>query len=175
MVKKLLYIFLICAAISALPVFAENTGNGNGDFDSQSTPPEISDGMNVSPDRQQEETPAPTDGFRFSPDGGNNQQNFPTSENGTGSQGKRENGPGQNGGFSPEGFGQQGGFDRGGFQPGGFFGEQGGMPGSQATDTAVQQTKGIKDYLKEYSTAITAMILLAFAFIFVIFYKRKRY
>lgn len=50
---------------------------------------------------------------------------------------------------------------------------------SDAEDTAQKQetavTSDIISFAKTYSTPITALILLAFAFVFVLVYKRKRY
>lgn len=62
-------------------------------------------------------------------------------------------------------------------QRGGMGGGMGGMQGNtqktENTETASQS--GILDFIKTYSTPITAVILLALAFVFVIFYKRKTY
>lgn len=83
--------------------------------------------------------------------------------------------PGGENGEMPEGFpaGMQGGFP-GGMQ-GGF---PGGMMGGQNAEETLSQgetQKSAWDFIREYATPIISVILLAFAFIFVIFYKRKRY
>ena len=61
-------------------------------------------------------------------------------------------------------------------------GEYGGaMDGSMQVSTGNENTEteksalSVTDFIKTYSTPITSVILLIFAFIFVIFYKRKRY
>ncbi len=57
-------------------------------------------------------------------------------------------------------------------------GDQGGMNNGESpqnTDAAGKAADGIVTFLKTYSTPITAVILLVFAFAFVIFYKRKQY
>lgn len=66
-------------------------------------------------------------------------------------------------------------------QSGGMNGGMDGMNGGMREDT--QNTEngetasqdGILDLIKIYSTPITAVILLALAFVFVLFYKRKTY
>lgn len=60
---------------------------------------------------------------------------------------------------------------------GGMGGMNGGMPGNtQNTENAETVSQGgILDFIKTYSTPITSVILLALAFVFVIFYKRKTY
>lgn len=42
-------------------------------------------------------------------------------------------------------------------------------------NTQAEQEKGFIGFVKEYSTPLTSVILLIFAYIFVIFYKRKHY
>ncbi len=62
----------------------------------------------------------------------------------------------------------------GGQMPGGFDG----FPDNRQNlnqDTNVQQPQGFTGFVKTYSTPITSVILLAFAFVFVIFYRRKNY
>ena len=58
-------------------------------------------------------------------------------------------------------------------------GFRGGMTGNNQNefinDNQGKASGGISDFLKEYSTPVTAIILLILAFIFVIFYKRKNY
>ena len=56
----------------------------------------------------------------------------------------------------------------------------GGMPGQMNGEAMQESTAGQTDtsflgFVKTYSTPITAMVLLALAFVFVICYKRKRY
>ena len=183
MIKKLLCFFLAFALVSTLTVLAENPEGSASEYTFQISTDEAADiNTDVNTESQPHEAPATGEGFHQNRPDGSKPPEMPTTENG-GAQGKRKNGPGQDVMFSPDDFGQgmppsgfqQGEFDRGGFQPGGFFGEQGGMREKQGTDIVTQQTKGIMDYLTEYSTAITAMVLLALAFVFVIFYKRKHY
>ncbi|MBR2886308.1 MAG: hypothetical protein IKB93_16205, partial [Clostridia bacterium] len=62
-----------------------------------------------------------------------------------------------------------------GRMPGGM---QGGFPGNKQNNN--QQTKDVEPitfwgFVKTYSTPIASVILLALAFIFVIFYRRKNY
>ncbi len=64
--------------------------------------------------------------------------------------------------FPQRGQGMQGGF-------------QGQMNGDMQQATAQNQSKSFTDILKEYSTPVISVILLALAFLFVIFYKRKNY
>lgn len=62
----------------------------------------------------------------------------------------------------------------GGQMPGGM----GGFPGNVQNfngQTQEEQPKGFLGFVKTYSTPITSVILLALAFIFVIFYRRKNY
>ena len=54
---------------------------------------------------------------------------------------------------------------------GGFFGNMQNFNGQ----TQEEQPKGFLGFVKTYSTPITSVILLGFAFVFVIFYKRKNY
>lgn len=72
------------------------------------------------------------------------------------------------------------------YQRGGMNGDMGGQGGmnngmreenTQNTEAAGEtgSTGGIAAFLKTYNTPITAVILLIFAFVFVIFYKRKRF
>ncbi len=62
----------------------------------------------------------------------------------------------------------------GGQVPGGM----GGFPGNMQNfngQTQEEQPKGFLGFAKTYSTPITSVVLLGFAFIFVIFYRRKNY
>lgn len=60
---------------------------------------------------------------------------------------------------------------RGGFGGGMIMGET-----QETEDMTIQsESTGIIGFMKEYSTPIISVILLAFAFVFVIFYKRRNY
>lgn len=61
----------------------------------------------------------------------------------------------------------------GGQRPGGMGGFSGNMQSGQNNES-VQQT-GFAGFVKTYATPLTAVVLLFFAYIFVIFYKRKKY
>ena len=62
----------------------------------------------------------------------------------------------------------------GGRMPEGMGGFPGDMQDSSQNAPTVQQT-GFIGFVKTYSTPITSVVLLIFAFIFVIFYRRKNY
>lgn len=68
-----------------------------------------------------------------------------------------------------------------GDMPGNMVGQEngfGGMPSDMQANEAVAETDtsgGIVGFLKTYSTPITSVILLALAFVFVLFYKKKQY
>ena len=59
------------------------------------------------------------------------------------------------------------------------FGDMEGFPGDMPDfggwTTQEEQPMSFMSFLKTYSTPVTSIILLIFAFIFVIFYKRKNY
>lgn len=85
-------------------------------------------------------------------------------------QGENDQAPGENS-QAPQFPG--GNFENGAPQGGGApFGERR-MDENEAQ--TVQTEKSIKDIIKEYSTPITSVAVLILAYIFVIFYKRKKY
>ena len=63
-------------------------------------------------------------------------------------------------------------FGQEGFRPGNFSGD---IWGGQSTDISNEQNAGFAAFLKEYMTPAISLVLLAFSFVFVIFYKRKNY
>ena len=69
----------------------------------------------------------------------------------------------------PEGFSPPMGGD------GNFRGGMGGFPGEMKNNSQNAEQKDFLGFVKTYSTPITSVVLLAFAYLFVIFYKRKHY
>lgn len=63
-------------------------------------------------------------------------------------------------------------FGQGGFHPGGFSGDRMNMQNNPGMNS---ESFGFTAFLKEYTTPVISIILLALAFVFVIFYKRKNY
>lgn len=74
---------------------------------------------------------------------------------------------------------QFGGFGNSGNSPeNGFFGNRGGFSGNMQNGTqngTQPEAQGFAGFVKEYSTPIASVILLAIAYAFVLLYKRKHY
>ena len=94
-------------------------------------------------------------------------QNESSAENNTEEQPQNQEGAPQNN------WGPPGGMQFDGKMPGG----RGDFPGNMQNQKQPEEEtpKGFSGFIKTYSTPIASVILLMFAFIFVIFYKRKRY
>ena len=152
MIKKAVFIFF-CVIIFSISVFAEQNNNDTMQYDPRQ----------LSSDFETINEAAGTDNeARIS--GQNNEIQIPDF---SGERPSRENMPQGGWNMIPE--------QNGGIPAGDFRGNRGDMPNFQNPTSQVNQDKSFIDILKEYFTPILSLILLAFAFLFVIFYKRKKY
>jgi len=190
MLKKITPIVLSLCLILGISVTAENTsGNENipstssersmrGDFDPSRMPqgnfdPSRMPQGNFNPSNMPEGFTSPEGDFTppQSNESSNTETNVtPTNEN----EDVTEDNPQtfENGNESDKM--QNGNSPFGGQMPGGMGGFPGNMQNAQNVATEEQST-GLWGFVKTYSTPITSVVLLALAFVFVLFYKRKNY
>ena len=145
MLKKIIPIVLTLCLIFGVSVMAENTNPVN-----DGAVPEIS-----------EQTPQNKEEL---PQGSGDNMEIPPM------------GDMQNGGMPPNM--QNGGMSREGMNNGQMPGGMGEFPGNMQNfngQTQEEEPMTFSGFVKTNSTPITSVILLAFAFVFVIFYRRKNY
>ena len=164
MLKKIISTIILLCLVFGINVTAENTNN-------QPVPEASVQSAQVSDEHSQDNgtPPAPS---QNSGEFTTSQSNVPPQNNdaNTGNQ----TSPPSNGNISPEN--SQAPVNNENFRgqmPGGMGGFPGNMQNTQNTE--VQQPTGFLGFVKTYSTPITSVFLLIFAYIFVIFYKRKNY
>ena len=190
MQKKIISFLLCLCLFFSISAMAENETTGDTNTSPAQTPAErgnrppgfsgnMPEGM-TPPSMQDGERPqwgsgefTPPDGFT-PPENTENisseeaTQNESSAETNTEEQPQNQNGAPESNNWGPPGNMQ---FD--GRMPG----ERGGFPGNMQNQQQPEEEKpkGFSGFVKTYSTPIASGILLLFAFIFVIFYKRKRY
>ena len=189
MLKKVIPLVLVLCLIFSISVMAENTTNTEdvppvsgempqGGMPDRGTPPSMPRGER--PQGNFDPSQMPQGGFDpsqmpeggFTPPTGNNDGEMPQGapDVSEGAQTNEGNEPAQEDGAKSEwGNGQFG-----GRMPGGM----GGFPGDMQNlkqQSAEEKPVGFWGFVKTYSTPIISVALLALAFIFVIFYRRKNY
>lgn len=164
MQKKFFSVCLVLCLLTGITVSAEN--------DDFSNPPEMPRQQgenrnrpeNMPDDFRQNDMSDMENREKNGPPGDNRRQN-PPEEPGNTNNGSNENQNESNTDFSEDNNNKMPNND--GMPP--EIREHGEMQGE------TQQVSGFSSFLKNYSTPITAVVVLLFAYVFVIFYKRKHY
>lgn len=151
MIKKIIPVILSLCLVLSISVYAENAQQSD-----DTNAPAVSEQM-------------PTDGARqgggmggMRPSGGNfgnGERPTPPGMGNNNEQGENQQPSGQNNSW------------QGGNQPSG----QNNWPGNFSQNTATAEPMSLLGFVSEYQTPIISLVLLALAFVFVKFYKRKNY
>ena len=174
MIKKILPIILCLCLLFSISAMAANTNDNNVPAKSSQEMPmqggERPQGGNRGGQMPQGEFTPPQNNMTNNDESTAPQENNALENENTQAANNNPENNTQKPNESPEQNGQQNGQFPGGMQ-GGFPGEM--QNGNQTTEA--QQSTGFIGFVKTYSTPITSVILLALAFVFVLFYKKRSY